>query len=149
MLGYRYAQSPVIPDAVAVAADSRYYNPSSEPGALAPHAWLGDGRSLYDCFGTGFTLFSQSPLEDNVLAAKAEAHEHGIPMRILTLPREVPLELYPCALTLVRPDQHVAWRGDAWQQGALLAACGLAETKITTAITTGHHCVAEGRETLA
>ena len=149
VLGYRYTQSPVIPEAVAVAADSRSYHPSSEPGALAAHAWLGDGRSLYDCFGAGFTLFTQSPLEDDVLAARAEANEHGIPLSILALPCEVPRELYPCALTLVRPDQHVAWRGDTWKKGALLAACGLAETKTTTTITTGHHCVAEGRETLA
>ena len=125
VLGYRYTQSPVIPDAVAVTADSRCYVPSSEPGALAPHAWLADGRSLYDCFGTGFTLITQAPLESDILAAQAEANERGIPLTILTLPREVTPDLYPCALTLVRPDQHVAWRGNAWQRGALLAACGL------------------------
>lgn len=150
VLGYRYTQSPVIPDAVVVAADSRCYNPSSEAGALAPHAWLADGRSLYDRFGSGFTLITQSAIEADIRAAQAEANEHGIPLTILTLPSEVTPDLYPCALTLVRPDQHVAWRGIGWRRGALLAACGLrAETQITTTITTGHQCVAEGRETLA
>jgi hypothetical protein len=27
--------------------------------------------------------------------------------------------LYPTRFTLVRPDQHVAWRGDAWPNASV------------------------------
>jgi hypothetical protein len=33
-------------------------------------------------------------------------------------------ERYPSALTLVRPDQYVAWRGETWTDGALACAAG-------------------------
>jgi hypothetical protein len=35
------------------------------------------------------------------------------------------VELYGAPLALIRPDQHVAWRGDAWPAVGLLGlVCG-------------------------
>ena len=57
-LGVRYDDSPIIArDGTEPPPDSpNIYRPSACPGGRAPHAWLSDGRSLYDAFGFEFTL---------------------------------------------------------------------------------------------
>ena len=126
VLGYRYDDSPVIvrDGARAPAADFVNYVPSSCPGHLAPHAWLHDGSSLYDHFGTGFTLLASADATAAELErASRDAASAGVPLTTLC-PRETGVAaLYPARLTLIRPDQHVAWRGDAWPtDGAALLA---------------------------
>jgi hypothetical protein len=37
----------------------------------------------------------------------------GIPLTIVKLDTAAARNLYPTSLTLIRPDQHVAWRGSA------------------------------------
>lgn len=37
-----------------------------------------------------------------------------------TLPDPALAELYEAELVLIRPDQHVAWRGNAWPSTELL-----------------------------
>jgi 2-polyprenyl-6-methoxyphenol hydroxylase-like FAD-dependent oxidoreductase len=116
VLGYRYEDSPVVvPDgSAAPERDFINYVPSSRPGCLAPHAWLHDGSSLYDHFGPGFTLLAEGAGEDELAAARAQAERCGVPLKVLQ-PREPGVaSLYPTRFTLLRPDQHVAWRGDAW-----------------------------------
>ncbi len=57
-LGYRYDESPVIvPDGTPVPPmPIATYEPTTRPGARAPHAWLPDGRSMLDLFGATFVL---------------------------------------------------------------------------------------------
>ncbi len=124
VLGYRYEASPVIVSdgTVAPAPDFLNYVPTARPGHLAPHAWLHDGTSLYDHFGKGFTLLDNGGASANEIeAARKSALQAGVPLEVIQ-PREPGLPgLYKSRLTLVRPDQHVAWRGDAWpQDGARL-----------------------------
>ncbi len=116
VLGYRYDDSPVIvPDgSAAPARDFINYVPSSRPGSLAPHAWLHDGSSLYDHFGPGFTLLAQGAEEAAIAAARAQAERCGVRLKVLQPSEPGVANLYPTRLTLLRPDQHVAWRGDAW-----------------------------------
>jgi len=104
--------------------DSQIYTPSARPGCLAPHAWLPDGRSLYDLFGQGFALVVDKDAEyAEVEKAVADARAYGVPLAVVR-PQDVPIAaLYDAKLTLVRPDQHVAWRGDCWT-GALSRATG-------------------------
>ncbi|MEO7243238.1 MAG: FAD-dependent monooxygenase [Variovorax sp.] len=126
VLGYRYDDSPVIaPDgSPAPANDFINYVPSSRPGSLAPHAWLHDGSSLYDHFGSGYTLLasSQATAKD-IDAATVQASASGVPLKVVQPSEGGVASLYPTRLTLIRPDQHVAWRGDAWPStGAALLA---------------------------
>ena len=89
------------------------YVASAHPGSLAPHLWLGDGSSLYDHFGDGFTLLAtRAGGEDEIDRLAATAHDLGIPLTVAA-PRDDRLpDLYGARLALIRPDQHVAWRGD-------------------------------------
>lgn len=118
-LGARYDGSPLIfqEDSDTPPPDSpTTYTPSGVPGGRAPHLWLDDGRgrgsSLFDRLGTGFTLlrFCSSPLDAGPL--RSAAARRGVPLTILDVPEPAARELYGRDLVLVRPDQHVAWRGN-------------------------------------
>ena len=117
VLGYRYDASPVIVSDGTTASPPDFLNyvPSSRPGHLAPHAWLHDGSSLYDHFGDGFTLLI-SPGSEIAEAERAAANAATLELSLkLFQPTEGGVAaLYPARYTLIRPDQHVAWRGDAW-----------------------------------
>jgi 2-polyprenyl-6-methoxyphenol hydroxylase-like FAD-dependent oxidoreductase len=117
VLGYRYDHSPVIvPDGSAAPGhDFINYRPTSRPGALAPHAWRHDGSSLYDHFGAGLTLLAHpSAPSAEIDAVRAAANQMHIPLQIVQPQEAGVAELYPTRFTLIRPDQHVAWRGDHW-----------------------------------
>jgi hypothetical protein len=112
---YCYEGSPIcIPDGTRVPdPEPPRFMPSTRPGARAPHAWLGDGTSTLDLFGNGFTLMrlgERPPAADPLLQAAAARR---VPLREVALPDPEIAELYERALVLVRPDGHVAWRGDA------------------------------------
>jgi hypothetical protein len=113
-LGYRYENSPICwPDGTAPPADeARTYVATARPGHRAPHAWLADGRSTLDLFGRGFTLvgFDAEPAEAAPLLDAARARR--VPMEFVALPEPKVAALYERRFVLVRPDGHVAWRGD-------------------------------------
>ncbi|MFE7718136.1 FAD-dependent monooxygenase [Nocardia rhizosphaerihabitans] len=85
VLGYSYQGSPAV---------------SEGSGQRLPHRWLAPADSLYDHLGKGFTLvgdLSDPIVEDFDAAARTQG---------------VPLDSFYLAdteLTLVRPDQHIAW----------------------------------------
>jgi hypothetical protein len=113
VLGYDYPDSPVVvPDAGARPAyEVTRYTPSSHPGARLPHAWLPDGTSIYDLLGDGFTLLRLAPAAD-VGPFLDAATRAGVPVRLLDLVHLPKLRTrYGADLLLIRPDQHVAWRG--------------------------------------
>ena len=116
VLGYRYENSPVIVSdgTEAPPPNSMIYRPSAHPGCLAPHMWLEDGTSLYDHFGQGYTLLSTSMDAENEFGDAASVAETlGLPLKLLA-PRDYRLRRrYLAPLALIRPDQHVCWRGDA------------------------------------
>ncbi len=125
--GYRYDDSPVvIPDGShAPGHDFINYVPSSRPGSIAPHAWMHDGSSLYDHFGTGFTLLASKDAPSEAIdQARVQAVTTGVPLKVIQVHEAAVAELYPTRFTLIRPDQHVAWRADAWPH----ATTGLFET---------------------
>ncbi|WP_036168362.1 FAD-dependent oxidoreductase [Massilia sp. 9096] len=115
VLGYRYAGSPiVVPDGSAPPPEHYSdYVPSAHPGCRAPHAWLGEDDALFDHFGAGYTLLvtAGAPGQADALAEAARAVD--MPLTVLALPDAGLRELYGANLILIRPDQHVAWRGDA------------------------------------
>jgi 2-polyprenyl-6-methoxyphenol hydroxylase-like FAD-dependent oxidoreductase len=114
-LGYRYDGSPIcIPDGSQTLPDTIVeYHPNALPGARAPHAVLTDGRSILDLFGRSFVLltFGADPVDaDRIGAAFRTA---GVPLVVHALADPAIAALYERSLVLVRPDGHVAWRGDA------------------------------------
>jgi hypothetical protein len=119
-LGARYDGSPIIvPDETEPPPDEpTRYVASACPGGRAPHVWLdGEGAgdetrvSLYDRLGRGFTLLRLHGGADvRGLAAAAEARH--IPLALLDVRIPEARDLYARDLALVRPDMHVAWRGD-------------------------------------
>jgi 2-polyprenyl-6-methoxyphenol hydroxylase-like FAD-dependent oxidoreductase len=118
VLGLGYESSPIVASegGPAPARDGRVYRPTARPGHLAPHAWLPDGRSLYDSFGQGFALIvADGADESQVALAVDEARALRVPLEIVRPPGVPVAELYRAELTLVRPDQHVAWRGARWR----------------------------------
>jgi 2-polyprenyl-6-methoxyphenol hydroxylase-like FAD-dependent oxidoreductase len=117
-LGARYDASPItVSDAPPPADDFIGYRPSGVPGGRAPHVWTGQGRgigdSLYDSLGPGFTVLRLGPTPpktDGLLAAFAK---RNVPVRALDVPSPVARDLYERDIVVVRPDQHIAWRGNA------------------------------------
>jgi hypothetical protein len=112
-LGYIYHPSPiVIPDGTPKPADDTFgYQPTAFPGARAPHAWLAPGRSLLDLFGGGFVLLNFS--EASTKAIERAAASRGVPLAVHCIDNDEAAALYGRALVLVRPDGHIAWRGDS------------------------------------
>jgi 2-polyprenyl-6-methoxyphenol hydroxylase-like FAD-dependent oxidoreductase len=118
-LGYRYEPSPICwPDPADAAgspppADSvSEYHPTTRPGSRAPHAWLGDDRSILDLYDSGFTL-----LRFGGDAPDAQQIEQGfarrrLPLTVTTIMDPAIGQLYERRLVLVRPDGHVAWRSN-------------------------------------
>jgi len=113
MLGYSYERSPIcVRDGTPPPRDrASDYAPTSRPGARAPHAWLGPGRSTLDLFGRGFVVLRFGPADPAPLAAAAQ--DQGVPLAVIDIAEPAIAALYERALVLVRPDGHVAWRGDA------------------------------------
>jgi 2-polyprenyl-6-methoxyphenol hydroxylase-like FAD-dependent oxidoreductase len=111
--GYFYKDSPIIAyDGEEAPPYTMYdFTPSTVPGCRAPHFWLDDGRSLYDALGPDYTLLRFDSATD-VTGLIAAAQARSVPLTLLDVEAEDARTLYPHKLALVRPDQHVAWRGD-------------------------------------
>jgi 2-polyprenyl-6-methoxyphenol hydroxylase-like FAD-dependent oxidoreductase len=110
--GYFYADSSVIAyDGEAAPAYNIYdFGQSTVPGCRTPHLWLGQ-QSLYDVLGPGFTLIRRDPQLD-VGSLVAAAIDRGVPFAVVDIDARQSATLYSRKLTLIRPDQHIAWRGD-------------------------------------
>jgi 2-polyprenyl-6-methoxyphenol hydroxylase-like FAD-dependent oxidoreductase len=114
ILGLRYANSPVIIGDGSEPPPEHFmlYVPSAHPGCLAPHLWLADGSSLYDHFGPGFTLLATDGDTAATQVLMAAALTRNIPLKLLVPGDERLRARYGARFALIRPDQHVGWRGD-------------------------------------
>ena len=118
--GYFYDRSPII------AYDSEQaptytmgtFTSTTVPGCRVPHVWVEGRRSLFDAMGTDYTLLRLDPTA-RVGGIVAAAARRGLPLAVLDVGSPEASELYRHKLVLVRPDQHVAWRGDAEPVDAL------------------------------
>ena len=113
-LGYRYDPSPICwpEDGAAPPDDTSRYVPSAHVGFRAPHAWLADGRSTLDLFGRGFVLLRLGAEAPGGGPLARAAAERGVPFEVVDVAETEVRDLYERRLVLVRPDGHVAWRGD-------------------------------------
>jgi len=111
--GARYEGSPaILPDGTSAPEDSaNLYVPTATPGGRPPHFWLADGRSIFDLFNRDWTLLSFDASATSTAAVALSAARLGIALAVLELDSPEGRQLYGAPLTLIRPDQIVAWRG--------------------------------------
>jgi hypothetical protein len=114
-LGYRYENSPIcVADGTPPPAlDHGLYVPSTWPGTRAPHVRLEDDRSTLDLFGKGFVLLKLAGAATDTNAITEAAKRVRLPLEVVRVVDARAREVYERNFVLVRPDGHVAWRGDA------------------------------------
>jgi len=114
-LGYRYDHSRIVmPDGTPPPTQAvSEYIPTARPGHLLPHFPMDDGGSLRDRLGPDFTLLVTDRSADTTALIES-ARATGVPLRQVTLPEGPWRSRLGAALLLVRPDHHVAWRGDCF-----------------------------------
>jgi 2-polyprenyl-6-methoxyphenol hydroxylase-like FAD-dependent oxidoreductase len=120
-LGHIYHPSPIIvSDGTLLPEDDTFgYAPTSFPGARAPHAWLPDGRSTIDLFGAGHVLLTFGPAAPDTSKLAEAAAARGTKLAIHHIDSAEIAKLYETAFVIVRPDGHVAWRGDRLPENCL------------------------------
>ena len=134
-LGLSYAGSPIVADdgSSPPPDDPNAYTPNACPGARAPHAWLAHA-ALHDVLASEFTLlrFGGAPDPAPLLAA---AEARGLPLAVVAAEDPAARDIYGADLALIRPDHHVAWRGNRLPRDcrALVdLARGAGQTQTTT-----------------
>lgn len=127
---YRYDASPLVAPVLAREAGPP---PSQEldtipsgawPGMRAPHLFCDDGEAIFDKLApAGFTLLRLNPSAD-VAPLQEAAHAAGIPLALADVSSSRARDVYGADLALIRPDQHLAWRGNQADSQALHIARG-------------------------
>jgi hypothetical protein len=101
--GYRYD---------GVEGDPLVYEPTTAPGARLPSVFLHDGSALYDRLGLWFTLLRLGDADPSPLIDAAP-----VPLETVIVDDPEIAPIYEAKLVLVRPDTHVAWRGNDCRDG--------------------------------
>ncbi|MFI5618747.1 FAD-dependent monooxygenase [Streptomyces sp. NPDC051567] len=112
--GLRYRSPAVIEDPGTPVRDGRpdaRWRPGSEPGHRAAHAWWDATTSTLDLFGHGFVLLRFAD-HDGLAGLRRAFAGRGVPLTVRDGGDGEVAKLYERSFVLVRPDGHVAWRGD-------------------------------------
>ena len=109
-----YAGSPVVagPPGATCGAHGEHMHKARPGHHLSPQP-LSDGRNVYEALDQGFTLIALDADAASVSAFEASAKALGAPLKIIRDARSGGREAWESRLILVRPDQFVAWCGDA------------------------------------
>ncbi|MFI7546116.1 FAD-dependent monooxygenase [Actinoplanes sp. NPDC049599] len=112
--GDSYRGSPVVAgaDDAEPAWDWTRIVATTTPGWRLPSVRLDDGTELHDLLGPELTLLDCSESKAGTAIAD-EAAVHGIPLVHVAIEDPHVRSMLERPLVLVRPDQHVAWRGAA------------------------------------
>lgn len=110
--GYRYDSSPIVLHENGPAPEWEWnrITPTTWPGGRAPSVRLTDATWVFDLLGTGFTLCDLSGSGKGAELVSS-ARRRGVPMRHVVTDDENLRGVWQHELVLIRPDQHVAWRG--------------------------------------
>ncbi|MFC4127810.1 aromatic-ring hydroxylase C-terminal domain-containing protein [Nocardia rhizosphaerae] len=98
------------PNTIVDEGPTSNYRPSGTPGSRLPHLWLDRSRSLYDVLGPGYTLLEIAA--PAVPEWDAAAQQRRLPFTRYRLHRPDLHGYFGARFVLVRPDLHIAWRGD-------------------------------------
>ena len=88
-----------------------------------------NNHSIYDELSEGFTLLVLDNSID-ISPLVNSASKNQVPLKVVTLERQDLIDKYEKSLLLVRPDQHVAWRGNKLTEDLDLLlnnVCGIKE----------------------
>ncbi|HTM24397.1 MAG TPA: FAD-dependent monooxygenase [Vicinamibacterales bacterium] len=129
-LGYRYVGSPIIVDEPGGPEHLfREYAPTTWPGARLPHVWLERDVSVHDRIGDGYTMLDLGGSRADLSGLARAMTAIGAPFDTLRIEAPAAREIYGYDLILLRPDLHVAWRGNRPPEDPADLA----------ALVTGHH----------
>ena len=107
--------SPTESDGKAPPWDPAHYTPNTFIGSRAPHVFLKDGTSIFDHYGLYWTLIHFSGFEGDGGEPKEllnAARRVDMPLKHVILKGEDNAQrVWEAPLVLIRPDGHVAWRG--------------------------------------
>lgn len=136
-IGYRYEQSPIVcrDDTTAPDYPEIPYLPTTYCGARLPSAFRDDQQAVFDLLDAqGFTLLLLGATEQEATPLLDAARALHVPLRTLILPEPHLRRIYGRRMILLRPDQHVCWRGDtapADAQAVLNTVRGAIDAPIT------------------
>ena len=110
---YSYAGSPLV---AAEPGNQPHWEisrivPHARPGVRIPHMWLKDGRPLQDVLGPDFTLLDLRG-DCDTAAVERSFKALGAPLEVMRLDEPTLRKVYNASVLLIRPDLHVAWRGE-------------------------------------
>jgi 2-polyprenyl-6-methoxyphenol hydroxylase-like FAD-dependent oxidoreductase len=112
-LGYRYVGSPIVWEEPGGPEHLfREYVPTTWPGARLPHVWLEKHTALQDLIGDEYTLLRLGRTQADSGPLERAMQSFNAPFHALTVDDPVAREVYGYDLILLRPDMHVAWRGN-------------------------------------
>jgi 2-polyprenyl-6-methoxyphenol hydroxylase-like FAD-dependent oxidoreductase len=98
------------------------YEDDPRPGHRAPNGVLDPyGGTLYDRIGNQFALLVLGADRNVERAFVGDATARGLPFTVVHLADPSARTLYGADFVFVRPDQHVAWRGDDLPPGGAAA----------------------------
>jgi hypothetical protein len=86
---------------------------AARPGHHVAPQPLSDGRNVFEALGAGFTLLALGAEDAEVMAIEDAAGKLGTPLTTIRDTFADTRAAYGSRLTLVRPDQHVAWASDS------------------------------------
>jgi 2-polyprenyl-6-methoxyphenol hydroxylase-like FAD-dependent oxidoreductase len=99
-----------------------FYEDDPRPGHRAPDGILDAfGTTLYDRIGPDFGLVVLGDFRDVEQAFVGEFAARQLGLRVIHLTDPEILSIYGPGAVLIRPDQHVAWRGTAVPDGGAAA----------------------------
>lgn len=85
--------------------------PHGRPGIRIPHLWLKDGSALQDRLGYDYTILDlKGDLDSSGL--EQALSELGVPHVVVRSDEPRLRKVYNGSAFLIRPDLHIAWRGD-------------------------------------
>ncbi len=109
-----YEGSPIVfgpPGGVTSAHGTHSFE--ARAGHHLPPLPLSTGHNVFEALGDGFTLIACDADDDAVAAIGAAASDRNIPLKIVRDSYHGGREAYGARLILVRPDQFIAWTGNA------------------------------------
>ena len=121
-LGHSYSGDLVVDDgteAPVLEEPARDYLPSTRPGGRLPHAWLPDGRSTLDLVAPGALTVLVAAGEDQPQL------DPSVPTNLVEVPTQLWSEAFGLDTgdcLLVRPDQHIAFRGPTAEAASAVRA---------------------------